>query len=146
MPDTHTILNEQIGTGRIIVTARPGTNHYWIVTFARGNSRKAILDEIAAWMPDGKWAGTYWLPFRCRLVPPDVLQRVEDWLRGRPATPPAPEPGEVAELVAALELDADRGEGFYDLCNTTAKQFTRAAELLQQLSASAPAVAAAVAS
>jgi hypothetical protein len=48
------------------------------------------------------------------------------------ATPPAPEMGEVEELVAALEQDADRGEGFYDLSNTTAEQFTRAAELLQQ--------------
>jgi hypothetical protein len=49
-----------------------------------------------------------------------------------PPTPPAPEVGEVGELVAALEQDADRGEQFYDLSNTTAEQFTRAAELLQQ--------------
>ena len=90
MPDTHTILDEQIGMGRIIVTARPGANRYWLVTFVRRNSRETILDEIAAWIPDGKWAGTYWLPYRSRFVPPDVLQRVQDWLRGRPV------PAEVA--------------------------------------------------
>jgi hypothetical protein len=72
---------------------------------------------------------------------------------GRPATLPAPEvlsmalrlplplfapPGqqaelaEVKELVAALELDADRGDHFYELANTTAEQFRRVATLLQQ--------------
>jgi hypothetical protein len=50
----------------------------------------------------------------------------------RPTALPVPEAGEVGELVAALEQDADRGEQFYDLCNTTATQFARAAELLQQ--------------
>ncbi|GDX76274.1 hypothetical protein LBMAG41_13500 [Cyanobium sp.] len=90
MPDTHVILNEQIGMGRIIVTARPGANRYWIVTFVRRNSRKTILDETAAWMPDGEWDGSRWLPFRSQLVPPDALQRVQDWLQGRPV------PAEVA--------------------------------------------------
>jgi len=53
---------------------------------------------------------------------------------GHPATLPAPEvlSAEVEELVAALELDADRGDHFYELANTTAEQFRRAATLLQQ--------------
>jgi hypothetical protein len=51
---------------------------------------------------------------------------------GCPTALPAPEVGEVWELVAVLEQDADRGEQFYDLSNATAEQFTRAAELLQQ--------------
>jgi hypothetical protein len=50
-----------------------------------------------------------------------------------------PEPsadGEVAELVAALEADAECVEvEHYDLCNMTAEQMRRAATLLQQLSA-----------
>ena len=50
--------------------------------------------------------------------------------------PPAPEPGEVAELVAALKADAECVEvEHYDLCNMTAEQMRRAATLLQQLSA-----------
>jgi len=52
----------------------------------------------------------------------------------RPATPPAPEPGEVAELVAVLLADAkcltaERP----DLMQLTSQQLTRAATLLQQL-------------
>jgi len=55
---------------------------------------------------------------------------------GPPAAPPAPEPGEVAELVAALKADAECVEvEHYDLCNMTAEQMRRAATLLQQLSA-----------
>ncbi len=46
-----------------------------------------------------------------------------------------PEPGEVAELVAALKADAECVEVVhYDLCNMTAEQMRRAATLLQQLS------------
>jgi hypothetical protein len=41
-------------------------------------------------MPDGEWGGSRWIPRRSRFVPPDVLQRVQDWLRGRPV------PAEVA--------------------------------------------------
>ena len=56
-------------------------------------------------------------------------------------TPPAPEVGEVKELVAALKADAECVEvEHYDLCNMTADQMRRAATLLQQLSAPAPAV------
>ena len=50
---------------------------------------------------------------------------------GPPAAPPAPEPGEVAELVAALKADAECAEvEHYDLCNMTAEQMRRAATLL----------------
>jgi hypothetical protein len=73
----------------------------------------------------------------------DSLQLVVDNARnilrsrwGYPAAPPAPEPGEVAELVAALKADAECVEvEHYDLCNMTAEQMRRAATLLQQLSA-----------
>jgi hypothetical protein len=41
-------------------------------------------------MPDGEWDGSRWLPYRSQFGPPDVLQRVQDWLRGRPV------PAEVA--------------------------------------------------
>jgi hypothetical protein len=54
------------------------------------NSKRNLLDQCAAWMPDGEWDGSRWLPFRSQFVPPDVLQRVQDWLRGRPV------PAEVA--------------------------------------------------
>jgi len=55
--------------------------------------------------------------------------------------PPAPEPEEVAELVAALKADAECvAAERYDLCNLTADQMHRAATLLQQPSAPAPAV------
>ena len=58
---------------------------------------------------------------------------------GRPAAAPAPEPGEVAELVAALEADAECAEAeHYDLCNMTADQMLRAATLLQQQAAPVP--------
>jgi hypothetical protein len=93
MPDTYTILNEKIGMGRILVTARPGLGPcrgQWLVTFERHNSRRKFLDQCAAWMPDGEWDGSRWLPFRSQFVPPDALQRVQDWLRGRPV------PAEVA--------------------------------------------------
>ena len=61
------------------------------------------------------------------------------WDRARAALaqlePPAD--GEVAELVAALEADAECVEvEHYDLCNMTAEQMRRAATLLQQLSVS----------
>ena len=85
MADTYTILDEPIGQGRIIVTARPGPNHQWLVKFVRKNSKRKFLDQCAAWMPDGEWDGSRWLPYRSQLVPPEMLTRVQDWLRGRPA-------------------------------------------------------------
>ena len=88
MPDTHTILKEQIGMCRIIVTARPGLGlcrGQWLVTFECHNSKRKLLDQCAAWMPDGEWDRSRWLPFRSRFVPPEELLRVQDWLRGRPA-------------------------------------------------------------
>jgi hypothetical protein len=49
---------------------------------------------------------------------------------------PESEPGEVGELVAALNADAECVEvEHYDPCNMTAEQMRRAATLLQQLSA-----------
>lgn len=85
MPDTYTILDEPISQGRIIVTARPGPNYQWLVTFVRKNSKRKFLDQCAAWMPDGEWDGSRWLPYRSQFVPPEMLIRVQDWLRGRPA-------------------------------------------------------------
>ena len=77
----YTILDELIGQGRIIVTARPGPNHQWLVTFVRKNSKRKFLDQCAAWMPDGKWDGSYWLPYRSQFVPPHVLEEVQRWLQ-----------------------------------------------------------------
>jgi len=87
MTDTYTILDGQIGMGRIIVTARPGRGPckgQWLVTFVRKNSTRRFLDQCAAWLPAGEWDGTRWLPFRSRYVPPEMLQQVQDWLRDRP--------------------------------------------------------------
>ena len=82
----YTILDEPIGQGRIIVTARPGPNHQWLVTFVRRNSKRKFLDQCAAWMPDGEWDGyPRWRPYRSQYVPPEMLIKVQDWLRGRPA-------------------------------------------------------------
>jgi hypothetical protein len=63
-----------------------------------------------------------------------------DWALSRArALLAAPEAvGEVEELVAALEADAECAEAeHYDLCNMTAEQLRRAATLLQQISAPA---------
>jgi hypothetical protein len=100
MSDAHTILDEPIGMGRIIVTARPGLGPLrgqWLVTFVRFNGKKRLLDAEAVWLPKvpgplspignkrlGAWWACYWLPFRSRLVPSDALQRAQDWLRDRP--------------------------------------------------------------
>jgi hypothetical protein len=64
-----------------------------------------------------------------------VLRALARW--GRPATPPAPEVGEVVELVAAL---MEPGDPFPEYRTITCEQADRAATLLQQLSAPAPAV------
>ena len=58
---------------------------------------------------------------------------------GRPAAPPAPEPGEVGELVAFLREQLH--ECLQIPWTPGIKHFGRAATLLQQLSAPAPAVA-----
>jgi hypothetical protein len=59
----------------------------------------------------------------------------------RPAAPPAPEVGEVGELVAVLLADAECLTAEQpDLIQVTNQQLTRAATLLQQLSAPAPVV------
>jgi hypothetical protein len=87
MPDTHTILDEPIGMGRILVTARPGAGPctgQWLVTFERHNSKRKFLDQCAAWLPCGEWDGTRWLPFRSQYVPPDALTKIQSWLRDRP--------------------------------------------------------------
>jgi hypothetical protein len=84
MPDTWTILDEAVGESRLVVTARPGLDGEWLVTFIRRNSRRKFLDQCAAWMPNGEWDGSRWLPFRCKHVPPDAMARVQEWLRDRP--------------------------------------------------------------
>jgi hypothetical protein len=58
---------------------------------------------------------------------------------GHPATPPAPEPGEVAELVDLLQCEARWKEEVYGNCAViTPAELRRVATLLQQLSAPAP--------
>lgn len=55
------------------------------------------------------------------------------------AQPPPPTDGEVAELVAALRNDAECAEvEHYDLCNMTAQQMRRAADLLEHLAQPEP--------
>lgn len=87
MPEIHSILNEQIGFTRIIVTAHPGPCHQWLVTFVRTNRNRKLLDQCAAWLPAGEWDGSRWLPFRSQHVSPDVLTKVQAWLQGRPVPP-----------------------------------------------------------
>jgi hypothetical protein len=84
MSEIYSILDEQIGFTRIIVTARPGLYHKWFVRFVRTNRKRVLLDQCAVWLPDGKWDGPCWLPFRSPHVSPDVLIKVQAWLRGRP--------------------------------------------------------------
>ena len=65
-----------------------------------------------------------------------LLIAVRDWWETAlaPAVPPAR--GEVAELVAALEADAECvAAEHYDLCNMTAAQMRRIAELLKGIPA-----------
>ena len=59
---------------------------------------------------------------------------------GRPAAPPAPEPGEVGELVAMLRREAHwkRVEATAPIFTEHADRIDRAATLLEQLSAPAP--------
>ena len=45
MPNVYTILDEQIGFTRIIVSARPGLHHQWLVKFVRTNSKRKLLDQ-----------------------------------------------------------------------------------------------------
>jgi hypothetical protein len=59
---------------------------------------------------------------------------------GHPATPPAPEPGEVAELVDSLQCEARAEEVLGNCALVTSAELRRAATLLQQLSAPTPAV------
>ena len=85
-------------------------------------------------------------------APPAPAPEVVEMVRrlheiNRPATPPAPEPGEVAELVAQLEEDGKRliAVGYANESVKTRNigiRVIRAATLLQQLSAPAPAVVA----
>ena len=65
----------------------------------------------------------------------EMDKRLARW--GRPATPPAPEPGEVGELVEFLQLHGTAQEA---ADTHWARPMLRAATLLQQLSAPAPAV------
>jgi hypothetical protein len=81
MPNTYTILDEPIGQGRLVVTARHAPDGLWLVTFVRRNSKRKFLDQCAAWLPCGEWDGTRWLPFRSQYVPPDALIKIQDWLR-----------------------------------------------------------------
>jgi hypothetical protein len=68
-------------------------------------------------------------------LPGIVLRAFAHW--GCPPAPPAPEVGEVVELVAAL---MEPGDPFPEYRTITCEQADRAATLLQQLSAPAPAV------
>ena len=78
--------------------------------------------------------------------PTELGDECDEWVRyelraarwGTPATPPAPEPGEVGELVAELELMASHAAAACQFGD--AKHLSDAATLLQQQAAPAPAV------
>ena len=84
---THTLYAGPAGTGRLVITARPtaaGTPQaQWLVQFTRWGKRGKMLDQCAAWMPTLQaWdRGRRWHPIGSRLIPPDVLADVENWLR-----------------------------------------------------------------
>jgi hypothetical protein len=87
---THTLYAGPAGTGRMVITARPtaaGTPQaQWLVQFTRWGKHGKQLDRCAVWMPTLQaWdRGRRWHPIGSRLIPPDVLADVENWLRGRP--------------------------------------------------------------
>jgi hypothetical protein len=85
MVDNHTILTGPLGYGRITVTARRGPDSQWLVMFVRTNSKRKLLDQCAAWLPDQDcWDDSRWQPNLSPFVPPAVLQQVVAWLRARP--------------------------------------------------------------
>ena len=83
----HTIYHDRtlcctISISRIVgltVTARPGPDGQWIVSFVR---RKRMC---AAWLPSGRWDDNRWHPVGARLIPPAALAAVEAWLVERAA-------------------------------------------------------------
>ena len=87
MPKIHSILDEQIGFARIVVTASPRLHQQWFVRFVRTNRKRVLLDQCAVWRPHGEWRKSHWLPFRSPHVSPDVLTKVQAWLQGRPVPP-----------------------------------------------------------
>ena len=69
----------------------------------------------------------------------EVLSPENRWDLYESSAPATEAVGEVEELVAALEADADCAEAeHYDLCNMTAEQMRLAAALLRQLAHPAP--------
>jgi hypothetical protein len=114
MPEIHSILDEQIGFTRIVVTACPGLHHQWLVRFVRTNRKRKLLDQCAVWLPAGEWDGSCWLPFRSKYVSPDVLTKVQDWLQGRPVPAEELSTKEV-ETVANLESLLRMQEAFTQL-------------------------------
>jgi hypothetical protein len=104
MPETYSILDEQIGFTRIVVTACPGLYHQWLVMFVRTNRKRKLLDQCAVWLPAGEWDGSRWLPFRSQHVSPDVLTKVQAWLQGRPVPAEELSPKEVEAQEAFTQL------------------------------------------
>jgi hypothetical protein len=84
MSDIHTIIDEYTATGsRLNVTARHGPFGSWLVDFVLRSSWSKQLDRCAAWLPAGHWNTSRWHPLDKRQVRPEVLARVEAWLRDR---------------------------------------------------------------
>jgi hypothetical protein len=82
--NTYTIIDEYTATGsRLNVTARHGPFGSWLVDFVLRSSWRKQLDQCAAWLPAGHWNTSRWHPLDKRQVRPEVLARVEAWLRDR---------------------------------------------------------------
>jgi hypothetical protein len=89
---THTLYAGPAGTGRLVITARPGfivtsfgPYAQWLVRFTRWGKNGKMLDQCAAWQPTLQaWDQLRWHPIGSRLIPPAALADVEAWLRGRP--------------------------------------------------------------
>ena len=76
----HTVYHDRI-IG-LTVTARPGPNNQWFVSFMRRKRMKLAI-HCAAWLPSGRWDDNRWHPVGARLAPPVALEAVEAWLVAR---------------------------------------------------------------
>ena len=84
----HTLYDGPAGTGRMLITARPGKGSgghpVWLVEVCRWGKHGKTLDRTAAWLPVlSHWDEARWFPSNPRQVPPAVLRDVVAWLRGR---------------------------------------------------------------
>jgi len=85
----HTLYSGPAGTGRLVITARPGKGSggdpVWLVSFQRWSKAGGkMLDQCAAWMPTLQaWDRSRWHPIGSRLIPLEALLDAVVWLRGR---------------------------------------------------------------